>query len=89
MCVSLFFGSETVNIEKCFTRVLYFCIHRAAGQPVHPLPNLLNIFCDIASNKQIETRELYNRNNNSIINFTRIYNKNKVTLHSRKCDPDF
>ena len=48
-----------------------------------------NFVCDIASNKQIETREFYNMNQNSIIDFTKRFNKNEVTLYCRKCDPDF
>ena len=44
---------------------------------------------DIASNKQIETCELYNMNLNSIIDFPRLYNKNKVTLYGIKFNPDF
>jgi hypothetical protein len=44
---------------------------------------------DIASNKQIETCELYNMNQNSIIDFTKRYNKGEVALYCRKCDPDF
>ena len=45
--------------------------------------------CDIASKKEIETRELYNMNWNRIIDFKRIHNKNEVALYCRKCDADF
>ena len=48
-----------------------------------------NFVCDIASNKQIETREFYNMNQSSFIDFIKRFNKNKVTLYCRKCDPDF
>ena len=48
-----------------------------------------NILCDIVSNKQIETRDFYNMNRNSIIGFTKRYTKNEVTLHCIKFDPDF
>ena len=46
-----------------------------------------NFVCEIASNKQIETRGFYNTNQNSIIDFKKIYNKNKVTLYCRKMRP--
>ena len=48
-----------------------------------------NTVCDIASNSQIETREFYNMNANSIIDYTKRYDKSEVTLYCRKCDPDF
>jgi len=48
-----------------------------------------NIICDIASNKQVEKRELYNMAQISIIYYTMRYNKNEVTLFCRKCDPGF
>jgi hypothetical protein len=48
-----------------------------------------NTICDIASNRQIETREFYNINVNSIIDCTKRYNKSEVTLYCRKCDTDF
>ena len=47
-----------------------------------------NTICDIASNKQIETREFYNMNENSMIDYTKRYDKSEVTLYCRKCDPD-
>ena len=49
---------------------------------------LENTLCDNASNKQIETREFYNMNEKSIIDFTKRYNKSELILHCRKCDPD-
>ena len=48
-----------------------------------------NIVCDIASNKQIETRKFNSMNENSITDFTKRYNMSEVTLYCRKCDPDF
>ena len=48
-----------------------------------------NIVCDITSNNQIETGEFFNMNRNSIIDFTRRFNKNEVTIYCGKCDPDF
>ena len=48
-----------------------------------------NIVCEIPSNKQIETREFYNMNLNSIIGFTRRCNRNEVTFYCRKCNHDF
>jgi hypothetical protein len=48
-----------------------------------------NFVCDIASNKQIETREFYHMNQSSIIDFIKRFNKNEATLYCRKCDPDF
>jgi hypothetical protein len=47
-----------------------------------------NAVCDIPSNKQIETREFYNVNENSIIDYTKRHNKSEVTLFCRKCDLD-
>ena len=44
--------------------------------------------CEIASNKQIETCEFYRMNENSIIDYTKRYDKSEVTLYCRKCDPD-
>ena len=37
----------------------------------------------------METREFYTMNENSIIDFTKRYNKSEVTFCWRKCDPDF
>ena len=45
--------------------------------------------CEITSNMQTETREFYNMIRSSIIDSTKIYNKNKVTLYCTKCDPGF
>ena len=45
--------------------------------------------CDIASNKQIETNEFDDLNQNSIIDYTKRYNKNEATLYCGKFDPDF
>ena len=50
---------------------------------------LENTVCDIASNRQIETREFKNMNANSIIDYTKRYDKSEVTLCCRKFDPDF
>jgi hypothetical protein len=47
-----------------------------------------NIVCNIASNKKIETREFYIMNENISSDYTKRYNKSKVTLHYRKCEPD-
>ena len=44
--------------------------------------------CEIASNKQIETCEFYRMNENSIIDYTKRYDKSEVTLYCRKFDPD-
>ena len=48
-----------------------------------------NFVCDIASNKEIKTHEFYNMNQSSIIDFTKRFNKNEVTLYCRKCNSDF
>jgi len=45
--------------------------------------------CDIALNNQIERHKFCNMNQNSIIDLTKIYNKNEVALYYRKWDPDF
>ena len=45
--------------------------------------------CEIASNQRIETSEVYDINQNTIIKFTRRFNKNEVTLYYLKFDPDF
>ena len=45
--------------------------------------------CDVASNKQIETSAFYSRNKKNIIDFTKRYNKNEVSLCCRKNDSDF
>ena len=48
-----------------------------------------NVVQNIASNEQIETRDFYYMNQNSIIDFTTRYNKSDITLYYRKCDPYF
>ena len=48
-----------------------------------------NFVCDIASSKQIETLGFYIMNKNSIISFTKRYNKNKDTLYCSKYDREF
>jgi hypothetical protein len=44
--------------------------------------------CDIASNKQIERYEFFKMNENSIIDYTKRYDKSEGTLCCRKSDPD-
>ena len=44
---------------------------------------------NIVSNEQIEASSFYNMSQNSIIDFTRRYDKGEITLYCRKCDPDF
>ena len=39
-----------------------------------------NFVCNIAWNSQIKTREIYNMNENSTIDFTKRYNKDEATL---------
>ena len=48
-----------------------------------------NLVCDIASNKQFGARDFCDMNQNGMIDFTKRYNKNEVTLYCRKCDPYF
>jgi hypothetical protein len=49
---------------------------------------LYDTVCDIASNKQIKTDKFYKMNENSIIDYTKRYDKSEVTLYCRKCVPD-